>query len=103
MPGPEPSQNQSYRERKMRTLVLEGDAGIEHLSVVDRPAVEPAAGQIVVTMKAASLTSRDPATVQSTMIKGRLPLVPLSDGCGVVSAVGPGVRRVAVGDRVAPL
>jgi NADPH:quinone reductase-like Zn-dependent oxidoreductase len=87
----------------MRALVLEGDAGIDHLSVVDRPAGEPAAGQVAVTMKAASLNYRDLATVQSPMIKGRLPLVPLSDGCGVVTAIGPGVRRVAVGDRVAPL
>jgi NADPH:quinone reductase-like Zn-dependent oxidoreductase len=87
----------------MRALVLEGDAGIDHLSVVDRPAIEPAAGQVAVTMKAASLNYRDLATVESPMIKGRLPLVPLSDGCGVVSAIGPGVRRVAVGDRVAPL
>jgi NADPH:quinone reductase-like Zn-dependent oxidoreductase len=54
-------------------------------------------------MKAASLNYRDLATVESPMIKGRLPLIPLSDGCGVVSGVGPGVRRVAVGDRVAPL
>ena len=87
----------------MRALVLQGDAGIDHLSVVDRPAIEPAAGQVAVTMNAASLNYRDLATVQSPMIKGRLPLVPLSDGCGVVSAIGPGVRRVAVGDRVAPL
>jgi len=87
----------------MRALVLEGDSGIDNLSVVDRPSAEPAAGQIAVTMKAASLNYRDLATVQSPMIKGRLPLVPLSDGCGVVTAIGPGVRRVAVGDRVAPL
>jgi NADPH:quinone reductase-like Zn-dependent oxidoreductase len=54
-------------------------------------------------MEAASLNYRDLATVESPMIKGRLPLVPLSDGCGLVSAIGPGVTRVAVGDRVAPL
>ncbi len=87
----------------MRALVLDGDAGIDHLSIVDRPAIEPAAGQVAVTMKAASLNYRDLATVDSPMIKARLPLIPLSDGCGVVSAVGPGVTRVAVGDRVAPL
>jgi NADPH:quinone reductase-like Zn-dependent oxidoreductase len=31
-----------------------------------------------------------------------LPLIPVSDGAGVVAEVGPGVRRVAVGDRVCP-
>jgi NADPH:quinone reductase-like Zn-dependent oxidoreductase len=34
--------------------------------------------------------------------KQKLPLVPLSDGVGEVVAVGPGVTRVAVGQRVAP-
>ena len=87
----------------MRALVLEGDAGIDNLSVIDRPVVEPGPSQVAVTMKAASLNYRDLATVESPMIKPRLPLVPLSDGCGVVSAVGPDVTRVAVGDRVAPL
>jgi NADPH:quinone reductase-like Zn-dependent oxidoreductase len=33
----------------------------------------------------------------------KLPLVPLSDGCGVVEEVGEGVSRVAKGDRVAPI
>jgi len=87
----------------MRALVLDGEPGIDHLSVVNRPVVEPAAGQVAVTMKAASLNYRDLATVDSPMIKARLPLIPLSDGCGVVSAIGAGVKRVAVGDRVAPL
>jgi NADPH:quinone reductase-like Zn-dependent oxidoreductase len=87
----------------MRVLVLEGEPGIDHLHVVERPEAEPAPGQVAVTMKAASLNYRDLATVESPMIKGRLPLVPLSDGCGVVSAIGEGVTRVAVGDRVAPL
>ena len=70
---------------------------------IERPAAEPGPGQVAVSLKAASLNYRDLATVESPMIKARLPLIPLSDGCGVVSAVGAGVTRVAVGDRVAPL
>jgi len=52
---------------------------------------------------AASLNHRD-----LRMIEGRydrripLPLVPLSDAVGEVVEVGPGVRRVEVGDRVCP-
>ena len=30
----------------------------------------------------------------------KFPLVPGTDGAGVVSALGPGVRRFAIGDRV---
>jgi NADPH:quinone reductase-like Zn-dependent oxidoreductase len=87
----------------MRALVLQDDAGIDNLRVAQQPTPEPGVGQIVVTMKAASLNYRDLATVLSPAIKGRLPLVPLSDGCGVVSAIGDGVTRVKVGDRVAPM
>jgi len=87
----------------VHALVLDSDAGIENLTLVERPAVDPGPGQVRVAMKAASLNYRDLATIQNPGIKPRLPLVPLSDGCGVVEAVGEGVSRVAVGDRVAPL
>jgi NADPH:quinone reductase-like Zn-dependent oxidoreductase len=87
----------------MKALVLDTEPGIDHLTIVERPHPEPAAGQVVVTMKAASLNYRDLATVESPFIKQRLPLVPLSDGCGVVQAIGAGVTRVKVGDRVAPM
>ncbi len=66
--------------------------------------VEPAPGpkQATIAIRAASLNFRD-----LLMVKGqydprmRLPLVPVSDGMGEVVAVGEGVTRVAVGDRVA--
>jgi len=76
--------------------------GIENLKEIERPEPIPGAGEIVVEMKAASLNYRDLLTV--TMGAGnKLPLVPFSDGAGVVSAVGSGVSRVKVGDRVCSL
>ena len=76
--------------------------GIENLKEIERPEPIPGAGEIVVEMKAASLNYRDLLTV--TMGAGnKLPLVPFSDGAGAVSAVGPGVSRVKVGDRVCTL
>ncbi len=78
--------------------------GIDNLRVAERPTSEPGAGQVLVKMKAASLNYRDLATVLGGFGSlYKLPLVPLSDACGEVAAVGPGVTRVKVGDRVATL
>ena len=76
--------------------------GLEHLRLVEHPAAgEPAAGQIRLRLEACSLNFRDLLMVQGQYDpRLQLPLVPLSDGAGIVEAVGPGVTRVAVGDRV---
>lgn len=87
----------------MRALVLENDAGIENLKVIEKPDPEPGPGQVVVRITAASLNYRDLATILNPGIKGRLPFSPLSDAAGVVEAVGAGVTRVKSGDRVATL
>ena len=75
--------------------------GIENLKQTERPEPTPRAGEVVVDMKAASLNWRDLMTVTGGT-GNKPPLVPFSDGAGVVSAVGSGVSRVRVGDRVCP-
>jgi NADPH:quinone reductase-like Zn-dependent oxidoreductase len=86
----------------MRVVELAGAFGLEHLREAERPAPVPGPGQVVVRVAAASLNYRDLLMVQGQYNPRQpLPLVPLSDGVGRVSAVGPGVTRVAVGDRVA--
>src|SRR6185436_12534394 len=61
----------------------------------------PGAGQVLVRLKAASLNYRDLLTIKGGYgSRQKFPLVPLSDGAGVVEAVGPGVRNFAPGDRV---
>jgi NADPH:quinone reductase-like Zn-dependent oxidoreductase len=59
---------------------------------------------VVVQMKASSLNYRDLVVPNRGYGShtGTLPLIPVSDGAGVVAEVGAGVRRVAVGDRVCP-
>lgn len=86
----------------MKTIQVQGDWGIDHLTATEQPDPTPGHGQIVVAMKAASLNYRDLLTVEG---KGgaKLPLVPFSDGAGEVVAVGPGVNRVKQGDRVCPI
>jgi NADPH:quinone reductase-like Zn-dependent oxidoreductase len=68
--------------------------------IADPPA--PAAGQVLVRMRAASVNFRDLMVVNG-VFGTRVPpgLVPLSDGAGEVVAIGAGVSRTQPGDRVA--
>ena len=88
----------------MKAIELQDDWRLENLRLTERPDPEPGPGQVVLAMRAASLNYRDYLMVQGGYGSrgGTLPLVPCSDGVGEVVAVGPGVTRVAVGDRVCP-
>lgn len=89
----------------MRAYEIQGAFGLENLRPVERPEPgDPPPGQVLLEMRAISLNYRDLMTVEGTYNpKQPLPLVPCSDGVGRVLAVGEGVRRVAVGDRVLPI
>jgi NADPH:quinone reductase-like Zn-dependent oxidoreductase len=76
---------------------------IDGMELSERPVPEPCAGEVAVRMRAASLNYRDLLTVQGRGGAYKLPLIPFSDGAGEVIAVGDGVTRAAVGDRVCPL
>ncbi len=87
----------------MKAWQLDGWS-IDNLALVERPRPRPGAGQVLLRMKAASLNYRDLVVARRGYgpQTGELPLVPVSDGVGEVVEVGPGVTRVAVGDRVCP-
>ena len=88
----------------MRVFQIEGDWGIDNLKLSQRTQPQAGAGQVLVSMRASSLNFRDLVVPERGYgnYTGELPLIPISDGMGVVSAVGPGVTRVKVGDRVCP-
>ncbi|MGA1490190.1 MAG: alcohol dehydrogenase catalytic domain-containing protein, partial [Planctomycetota bacterium] len=68
----------------------------------DLPEPVPGAGEVVVTIRAASLNYRDLLVRSGKSASGGSdPVVPLSDGAGVISAIGDGVDSWEVGDRVA--
>ena len=85
----------------MRAMVLDGGTGLDHLRLVDQQAPKAGPGQVVVRLRAASINFRDLATLTAPRAP-QLPLVPLSDGAGVVEEVGDGVTRVQAGDLVMP-
>lgn len=77
--------------------------GLAELRLVERPDPVPGPGQVRVRFRAVSLNFRDVLMVDGKYNpRQKLPLVPCSDGAGVVDAVGPGVSRFAVGARVMP-
>jgi NADPH:quinone reductase-like Zn-dependent oxidoreductase len=86
----------------MKVYEIQSNAGIDALALVDRPEPKPAAGQVLVKIRATSLNYRDLIVAEGNYGSGqKYPLIPLSDGAGEVVAVGEGVTRVKIGDRVA--
>jgi NADPH:quinone reductase-like Zn-dependent oxidoreductase len=84
----------------MKAIQLAKPGGLDRLRVVDIEGPgAPAAGDILVRIHASSLNFHDYAVVS-----GRIPAqdgrIPMSDGAGVVEAVGEGVEEFAVGDHV---
>lgn len=85
----------------MKCYELQGPDGAEGLCLVERPVREPAAGEVLVRIKAVTLNYRDLLTVKGGYgSRQKFPLIPVSDGAGTVEAVGAAVRQFAVGDRV---
>ena len=88
----------------MRVFQIEGDWGMDHLRLAERPDPTPGAGQVLLGMRMASLNARDLIVPLRGYGRatGELPLIPVSDGVAEVLAIGDGVTRVSVGDRVCP-
>ncbi len=84
----------------MKSIQLQHPGGLDRLHRVDLPAPgAPLAGEIQVRIHASSLNYHDLGVVagNARAADGR---IPMSDGAGVVTAVGAGVTEFAVGDAV---
>lgn len=82
----------------MRAVELRSFGAPEGLILAVRPDPQPGPGEVRVDLVAAALNRRD--WWIRTGGKVELPVVLGSDGAGVVSALGPDVGGVAVGDEV---
>ena len=88
----------------MHAWLCENPTGIDALEWKELPTPTPAAGQVLIEIKAASLNFPDLLIVQNKyQMKPPLPFVPGSEYAGIVQAVGEGVTHLKVGQSVACL
>jgi NADPH:quinone reductase-like Zn-dependent oxidoreductase len=88
----------------MRAVEIRDAFGLEHLALTERTDPIPGPAEVLLAMRAASLNYRDLLMVLGRYNpRQRLPLIPCSDGVGVVEQVGDGVTRVRPGERVCPI
>ncbi len=88
----------------MQAWRVQGGFGLDHLELVDLDEPEgPGPGEVRLQMRAWSLNYRDQLMIGGSYDpRLAFPWIPLSDGVGEVIAVGEGVERISVGDRVCP-
>lgn len=85
----------------MKAAFFSQHGGPEVLEYGDRPTPEPGAGEARVQIKAAAMNRVDKWIRDGWPgLKLALPHIPGCDGAGIVEAVGAGVARVQIGDRV---
>ncbi|MFU8878338.1 MAG: zinc-dependent alcohol dehydrogenase family protein [Wenzhouxiangellaceae bacterium] len=84
----------------MKVISLRSPGGLDNLELRDTEGPgEPKAGEMRVRIHASSLNFHD-YLVANGSIRTADGRIPMSDGAGVVEAVGEGVEEFAVGDRV---
>ena len=84
----------------MKAIRVHAPGGPESMKLEEMAAPAPAAGQAQVKLEACGVNYID-VYFRTGAYKAPLPLTPGMEGAGTVTAVGPGVSDVKVGDRVA--
>ena len=89
----------------MRLYRLENLGGLDALKLTNAPDPRPGAREVVVRIHACSLNHRDLNIISGGYTSHAIKpaVIPLSDGAGEVTAIGAGVTRWKIGDRVAPI
>lgn len=85
---------------KMKTIRVHRFGGPEVMTLEEIPRPEPGEGQALVRVEAAGVNFID-IYQRLGQYPVPLPMVPGNEGAGVVEEIGPGVREVSPGDRVA--
>ena len=88
----------------MNVWQCENPTGVEALRWVNLPTPQPAPGEVLIRIQAASLNFPDLLIVQNKyQMKPELPFVPGSEFAGIIEAVGEGVTHLKPGQSVACL
>jgi propanol-preferring alcohol dehydrogenase len=89
-------------EPGVKAMVLDSPAPVEQrpLELRERPVPEPAPGEVVLNVRACGVCRTDLHVVEGELPDPKLPLVPGHQVVATVEAVGEGVDRPVVGDRV---
>lgn len=86
----------------MKAVQLKNGFGFEELTLMELDTPVPGRLEVLIRIKAASLNYRDLVVINGVMPIGiQFPFIPLSDGAGEIVAVGEGVTKFQVGQRVA--
>lgn len=86
----------------MKAIQLTNGFGFEELTMTELDKPTPGRKEVLIRMRAASLNYRDIVVLSGLMpIEVKFPFIPLSDGAGEIVAIGQGVTRFQVGQRVA--
>src|ERR1700750_2847108 len=90
-----------WHSMAMKAVVCKQYGPPESLVLEELPSPVPGAGEVVVSVKAASVNFPDVLIIQNKyQIKPPLPFSPGSEVAGVVKAAGDGVHGFKPGDRV---
>ncbi|HWA37308.1 MAG TPA: alcohol dehydrogenase catalytic domain-containing protein, partial [Burkholderiales bacterium] len=85
----------------MKAVLCKAYGPPETLVIEDVPSPRPGSGEVVVSVKAASVNFPDVLIIQNKyQFKPPLPFSPGSELAGVVKEVGEGVTRFKPGDKV---
>lgn len=83
----------------MKAIVHSGQSGLTGLQYTESMSRAPEAGEVQIQLKSAGINHRD-LFIMAERGTQNTPLIPGSDGAGIIVEIGEGVRGFSIGDEV---
>ncbi|WP_145321204.1 quinone oxidoreductase family protein [Paenibacillus xylanexedens] len=83
----------------MKAIVHSGQSGLAGLRYTESTSRTPETGEVKIQLKSAGINHRD-LFIMAERARQDAPLIPGSDGAGIIVEIGEGVREFTVGDEV---